>query len=220
MAASADAAPSYWETTVHAPSALDLNGDMIIDELPTGSVVVFVFTTLISWFFQLPGFLLTYLLHGTHAGRFGSLAGLALTFIQWGFGTTVMGAFPPPNEPPQDGSDYGMAPGDGTSPTDGSSVGGIPAGGAAGNSTTGGNGGPTLGDMQAGHEWVSFVLMTLGPSPFPFASLSPRNVTDGMYKPYDRLVPAPHVADWLLPCEKIRVVRARVAYKSLRARSR
>ncbi|KAI0254990.1 hypothetical protein BJV78DRAFT_1273649 [Lactifluus subvellereus] len=160
VAASADAAPSYWETTVHAPSALDLNGDMIIDELPTGSLVIFVLTTLVSWFFQLPGFLLTYLLHGTHAGRFGSLAGLALTFIQWGFGTTVMSAFPPPNEPPPDGSGYGhgKAPGGGSSPTGESPIGGIPAG----NSTTGGNGGPTLADMQAGHEWVSFVLMTLG----------------------------------------------------------
>jgi hypothetical protein len=151
---------------VHAPSALDLNGDMIIDELPTGSLVIFVLTTLVSWFFQLPGFLLTYLLHGTHAGRFGSLAGLALTFIQWGFGTTVMGAFPPPNEPPPDGSGYGhgKAPGGGSSPTGESPIGGIPAG----NSTTGGNGGPTLADMQAGHEWVSFVLMTLGPSLLSF----------------------------------------------------
>jgi Protein of unknown function (DUF2370) len=159
LAASADAAPSYWETTVHAPSALDLNGDMIIDELPTGSVLIFTLTTIISWFFQLPGFLLTYLLHGTHAGRFGSLAGLALTFIQWGFGATVMGAFPPSDE---SSSPEGSGP-----PANGSSpIGGTPgAGGMMGNSTTGGNGGSggsMLGDVQAGHEWVSFVLMTLG----------------------------------------------------------
>jgi len=100
VAASADAAPSYWETIVHAPAGLDMNGDMIIDELPTGSVLAFVLTTLISWFFQLPGFILTYLLHGTHAGRFGAQAGLALTLIQWGLGTTVMGAFPSEDPPP------------------------------------------------------------------------------------------------------------------------
>jgi Protein of unknown function (DUF2370) len=160
MAASEDAVPSYWETTVHAPLALDLNGDMIIDELPTGSFFIFAITTLVSWFFQLPGFLITYLLHGTHAGRFGSLAGLSLTFIQWGFGATVMGAFPSSDESPSsDGSGHGhdSAPGAGSSPV----------GGTTGNSTTGENGGgPTLGDMQAGHEWVSFVLMTFGSSVF------------------------------------------------------
>ncbi|KAF8259180.1 hypothetical protein EI94DRAFT_1834546 [Lactarius quietus] len=75
VAASANAVPSYWDNTVHAPSALDLNGDMLIDDLPTGSVVMFVVsTTLISWFFQIPGFILTYLLHGSHAGRLGSQA--------------------------------------------------------------------------------------------------------------------------------------------------
>ncbi|KAF8259874.1 hypothetical protein EI94DRAFT_1812578 [Lactarius quietus] len=66
--ASANAVPSYWDNTVHALSALDLNGDVLTDDLPMGSVVVFVSTTLISWFFQIPGFMLTYLLHGSNAG--------------------------------------------------------------------------------------------------------------------------------------------------------
>ncbi|KAH9971186.1 hypothetical protein BGW80DRAFT_1322518, partial [Lactifluus volemus] len=61
----------------------------------TGSVLMFAFTILISWPFQLPGVFPTYLLHGSHAGQFGSLTGLAFTLIQWGFGTTVMGAFSP-----------------------------------------------------------------------------------------------------------------------------
>ncbi|KAH9178121.1 hypothetical protein EDB89DRAFT_1843771 [Lactarius sanguifluus] len=158
VAASADASPSYWDTTVHAPSALDLNGDMLIDELPTGSVAVFVSTTLVSWFFQLPGFLLTYLLHGSHAGRLGSQAGLALTLIQFGFGTTVMSAFsaapPSPDDspasppPPPGGEDGTLQTGDG-----------FPHWG--GNSTDV----PTLEDMRmayAGHEWISFLLMTIG----------------------------------------------------------
>lgn len=159
MAASADAAPSYWDTIVHAPAGVDLNGDMIIEELPTGSVLVFVLTTLISWFFQLPGFILSYLLHTTHAGRFGSQAGLALTLIQWGFGSTVMGSLPPPDEPPPPRPDEGGPPG-GSLP-----VGGNPEGGMMGNSTTMDGNDPALADMPipySGHEWISFFLMTIG----------------------------------------------------------
>ncbi|KAI9461575.1 metal homeostatis protein bsd2 [Lactarius psammicola] len=167
VAASADAAPSYWDTTVHAPSALDLNGDMLIDELPTGSVVVFVTTTLISWFFQLPGFVLTYLLHGSHAGRLGSQAGLALTLIQFGFGTTVMSAFSAPPSP-DDNAPGLVVP----SPTGGGEEGSSQAGdgfphwgGTVGGNSTADGDVPTLTDMRmayAGHEWISFLLMTIG----------------------------------------------------------
>ena len=153
-----------------------MNGDMIIDELPTGSVLVFVFTTLISWFFQLPGFILTYLLHGTHAGRFGSQAGLALTLIQWGLGTTVMGAFPisdDPPPPPPDGFGLGAAPpppepGRLPRPPESAFPGATAEGGIMGNMTMmNEGGGSSLADMQAaytGHEWISFLLMTIGSS--------------------------------------------------------
>jgi len=40
---------------------------------------------LISISFQFIGFLLTYLLHTTHAARLGSRAGLGVTLIQYGF---------------------------------------------------------------------------------------------------------------------------------------
>lgn len=40
---------------------------------------------LVSISFQFVGFLLTYLLHTTHAARFGSRAGLGVTLIQYGF---------------------------------------------------------------------------------------------------------------------------------------
>jgi hypothetical protein len=80
--AQADAVPPYWETTVHAPSSPD---DMIIDHLPTGSIFSFLWNLLISISFQFVGFLLTYLLHTTHAARFGSRAGLGVTLIQYGF---------------------------------------------------------------------------------------------------------------------------------------
>jgi len=80
--AQADAVPPYWETTVHAPSSPD---DMIIDHLPTGSVFSFLWNLMVSISFQFVGFLLTYLLHTTHAARFGSRAGLGVTLIQYGF---------------------------------------------------------------------------------------------------------------------------------------
>jgi hypothetical protein len=134
---------------------VDLNGDMIIEELPTGSVLVFALTTLVSWFFQLPGFILSYLLHTTHAGRFGSQAGLALTLIQWGFGSsTAMGPLPPPDEPPPPGPPPGVPPVDGWKAEDG----------MIGNSTMMDGDGSGFADMQMGHEWVSFFLMTVGPS--------------------------------------------------------
>ncbi|KAI6108322.1 hypothetical protein F5141DRAFT_109329 [Pisolithus sp. B1] len=103
--AQADAVPSYWETTVHAPPSLDTNAGMIIEDLPTGSTITLVANLFISFFFQFVGFLLTYLLHTTHAAKFGSRAGLGLTLIQYGFysrtGADAFGA-PPPEDVPAD----------------------------------------------------------------------------------------------------------------------
>jgi len=84
-AAQADAVPPYWETTVHAPFSSDSSGDMIIDSLPTGSLFSFLWNMLVSISFQFVGFLLTYLLHTSHAARLGSRAGLGVTLIQYGF---------------------------------------------------------------------------------------------------------------------------------------
>ncbi|KIK95218.1 hypothetical protein PAXRUDRAFT_33101 [Paxillus rubicundulus Ve08.2h10] len=84
-AAQADAVPPYWETTVHAPMGLDTESGMIIDDLPSGSIISFIVNVFTSFFFQFVGFLLTYLLHTTHAAKFGSRAGLGLTLIQYGF---------------------------------------------------------------------------------------------------------------------------------------
>jgi hypothetical protein len=58
---------------------------MIVDDMPTGSFWVFTANCVISFFFQFVGFLLTYLLHTSHAGKYGSRAGLGLTLIQFGF---------------------------------------------------------------------------------------------------------------------------------------
>ncbi|TFK55911.1 hypothetical protein OE88DRAFT_1692640 [Heliocybe sulcata] len=84
-AAQADAVPPYWETTVHAPSSPSSAGEIIIDSLPTGSLFSFLWNMLVSISFQFVGFLLTYLLHTTHAARLGSRAGLGVTLIQYGF---------------------------------------------------------------------------------------------------------------------------------------
>ncbi|KAF5333384.1 hypothetical protein D9611_002389 [Ephemerocybe angulata] len=84
-AAQADAVPPYWETTIHAPFAPESMGEMIVDSLPTGSLFSFCWNMLVSVSFQFVGFLLTYLLHTSHAARLGSRAGLGVTLIQYGF---------------------------------------------------------------------------------------------------------------------------------------
>jgi hypothetical protein len=78
--AQADTVPPYWETTVHAPLGLD-GGDILVDNLPTGSVFIFGANLFTSFFFQFVGFLLTYILATSHSARYGSRAGLGLTLI-------------------------------------------------------------------------------------------------------------------------------------------
>ncbi|KAI9844925.1 MAG: hypothetical protein M1837_005211 [Sclerophora amabilis] len=81
--AAADAAPPYWETTILAPGVGP--DEVFIDGLPVGSFFSFVWNGMISMSFQLVGFLLTYLLHTTHAAKNGSKAGLGITLVQYGF---------------------------------------------------------------------------------------------------------------------------------------
>ena len=59
--------------------------EVYVDGLPVGSLFSFVWNGMISMSFQLVGFLLTYLLHTTHAAKHGSRAGLGLTLVQYGF---------------------------------------------------------------------------------------------------------------------------------------
>ncbi|KAJ5662394.1 uncharacterized protein N7477_010010 [Penicillium maclennaniae] len=81
--AAADATPPYWETTIVAPGIG--SDEVYVDGLPVGSIFSFVWNAMISMSFQLVGFLLTYLLHTTHAAKNGSRAGLGLTLVQYGF---------------------------------------------------------------------------------------------------------------------------------------
>ncbi|KAJ7650372.1 metal homeostatis protein bsd2 [Roridomyces roridus] len=142
-AAQADSVPPYWETTVHAPG---MHQDMLVDDLAVGSSWVFLVNLFISFFFQFVGFLLTFLLHTSHAAKYGSRAGLGLTLIQYGFysrgasdgiidETDGVGEWP------------GLAPSTVPDPT--------PSGEA-----------PMPDDVVLGgvssRDWLSFLLMTLG----------------------------------------------------------
>src|ERR1700749_2117211 len=62
-----------------------LSDEVYVDGLPVGSVFSFVWNGIISMSFQIVGFLLTYLLHTTHAAKNGSRAGLGITLVQYGF---------------------------------------------------------------------------------------------------------------------------------------
>ncbi|CAO3594438.1 unnamed protein product [Absidia cylindrospora] len=80
--AALDATPPYWQTTVIAPTGM---GEIILVEgMPVGSLFVFFWNLLVSATFQFVGFLLTYLLHTSHAGKNGARAGLGISVIQFG----------------------------------------------------------------------------------------------------------------------------------------
>ena len=81
--AAADATPPYWETTILAPGMV--SDEVYVDGLPVGSLFSFAWNGVISMSFNFVGFLLTYLLHTTHAAKNGSRAGLGVTLVQYGF---------------------------------------------------------------------------------------------------------------------------------------
>lgn len=164
--AQADAVPPYWETTVHAPFAPDSLGEMIIDNLPTGSLFSFLWNMLVSISFQFVGFLLTYLLHTTHAARLGSRAGLGVTLIQYGLALRgrVENGF--------SGEDA-WAGWDGTAaPSPSGEYNYPPGGGTMGSGNATDVPVPTLTEEEqaaalmanATTEWLSFFLMTVGMS--------------------------------------------------------
>jgi hypothetical protein len=106
--AAADAAPPYWETTILAPG-LGGPDDVFIDGLPVGSFFSFIWNAMISMSFQLVGFLLTYLLHTTHAAKNGSRAGLGITLVQYGFYMKGSGSS---KSPPNGAADPSYSPPD------------------------------------------------------------------------------------------------------------
>ncbi|ODV64179.1 Bsd2p ASCRUDRAFT_29104, partial [Ascoidea rubescens DSM 1968] len=79
--AAADQAPPYWESTVLSP----YGDEVFVDGLPVGNFINFLWNLMVSSAFQFLGFLLTYLLHTSHAAKQGSRAGLGITFISYGY---------------------------------------------------------------------------------------------------------------------------------------
>jgi hypothetical protein len=109
--AAADATPPYWETTILAPGML--SDEVYVDGLPVGSVFSFVWNAMISMSFQIVGFLLTYLLHTTHAAKNGSRAGLGITLVQYGFSMKSASSLrDPAGLPPDTAGQFAGAPTD------------------------------------------------------------------------------------------------------------
>ncbi|KAI1819217.1 hypothetical protein F4861DRAFT_158540 [Xylaria intraflava] len=145
--AAADAAPPYWETTILAPG-LGGPDDVYIDGMPVGSVFSFLWNGMISLSFQIVGFLLTYLLHSTHAAKNGSRAGLGITLIQYGF---YMKASPDDNGMNGGGSGDGYA-----QPSDPNSHDFNPDVVSTSRDNDGG-----WADV-ASSEWIAYILMIVG----------------------------------------------------------
>jgi len=157
--AQADAVPPYWETTVHAPFAPDSIGDMVIDSLPTGSLFSFCWNLLVSISFQFVGFLLTYLLHTSHAARLGSRAGLGVTLIQYGF--ALRSRLDSTDSTRNDWNDWDSVPNAGsnsgahTDPPGANTTWSTPVANVTEGQTN-------IFIADATSEWLSFFLMTVG----------------------------------------------------------
>jgi hypothetical protein len=134
---------------VHAPSGFDLGSDMIIDDLPSGSALIFAINLFTSFFFQFVGFLLTYILHTSHAAKYGSRAGLGLTLIQYGFYSRARN---------RDGSDGAVRNGWAAAPSGPSDPPLLSTSPQNNIDASQNNAVITL----SSREWLSFLLMTLG----------------------------------------------------------
>lgn len=148
-AAQADAVPPYWDTIIHAPSGMDSDAGMIVGDLPSGSILAFISNLFVSFFFQFIGFLLTYLLHTTHAAKYGSRAGLGLTLIQYGFYSRSAADAMHPTADGNGVPDVLML----SAPPSSSSLAPMPQD----NTNTN-----TIVLNMSSREWLSFLLMTLG----------------------------------------------------------
>ncbi|TID14425.1 metal homeostatis protein Bsd2 [Venturia nashicola] len=150
--AAADATPPYWETTILAPGMV--SDEVYVDGLPVGSVFSFIWNAMISMSFQIVGFLLTYLLHTTHAAKNGSLAGLGMTLVQFGFSMKSSGLT---NNPTDGSGDFNGAPQDPNShdfdPTQSVTVDAAAQQQAAADAMAGG---------ISTSDWFAYILMIVG----------------------------------------------------------
>ncbi|KAL8951401.1 MAG: hypothetical protein Q9222_002622 [Ikaeria aurantiellina] len=160
-AAAADATPPYWETTILAPG-LSSPDEVYVDGLPVGSLFSFIWNGMISMSFQLVGFLLTYLLHTTHAAKNGSRAGLGITLIQYGFYMrSGSNSSRQPAAPPKDV--MGAPPDPNSIDFDPNAVADSAAAmAAAQNENAAGAGAQSTLSSIASSEWLAYALMIVG----------------------------------------------------------
>lgn len=79
-----DTVPSYWDLSPEGSLYYD---EVCVNGLPAGSLINFVWNCIVSSSFQFFGFLITYILHTSHAAKEGSRCGLGITFISLGLKT-------------------------------------------------------------------------------------------------------------------------------------
>ena len=107
---------------------------------------------MISMSFQLVGFLLTYLLHTTHAAKNGSRAGLGITLVQYGFTMKGAASLAPSNDAPGSGFEGGI-------PNDPNAHDFDP------NAVSPTSGGPEMTPASSGissSDWLAYGLMIVG----------------------------------------------------------
>lgn len=69
----------------NAPHDPMYRGYMIIDGLPLGDFALLALNAVVSLGLPIVGFLVCYLVHQSHAAKYGSVIGLGLTFVLYGF---------------------------------------------------------------------------------------------------------------------------------------
>ncbi|KAL8731652.1 MAG: hypothetical protein Q9181_004239 [Wetmoreana brouardii] len=163
-AAAADATPPYWETTILAPG-LSSPDEVYVEGLPVGSLFSFVWNGMISMSFQFVGFLLTYLLHTTHAAKNGSRAGLGITLIQYGFWMRSSADNRRPPSPQNPGEGFASPSDPNSIDFDPNAVSDSAAAAAAAAMAATQNGAATTQSTIsriASSEWLAYVLMIVG----------------------------------------------------------
>ena len=122
---------------------------------------------MISMSFSLVGFLLTYLLHTTHAAKNGSRAGLGVTLVQYGFymhagrGSDLTPTPPadgndPSFAPPQDPNNHDFDPSSISDSAAAAAAAAMAQGSAQASSSSGGL------SSAAGSTWLAYTLMIVG----------------------------------------------------------
>ena len=134
-----------------------VSDEVYVDGLPVGGLFSFVWNGIISMSFQLVGFLLTYLLHTTHAAKNGSRAGLGVTLINYGFVMKSSATARRGNADPQ----YGQPADPNSHDFDPSAMSDSAAAVSAMASAQSAQGTAAGGAVMAS-EWIAYTLMIVG----------------------------------------------------------